>query len=88
MPAYDSTMRALVISDTHFGAWTGEDLLRHPEKLALLEPRLDVDELYAAYVRNAWPGTAVLIDTDEPHPRLLRLMEQPSDSDPEPLAAL
>ncbi len=22
-------MRALVISDTHFGAWTGEDLLRH-----------------------------------------------------------
>ncbi len=24
-------MRALVISDTHFGAWTGEDLLRHPE---------------------------------------------------------
>ena len=38
-------MRALVISDSHFGAWTGEDLLRHPEKLALLEPHLDVDEV-------------------------------------------
>jgi hypothetical protein len=31
-------------------------------------------------VRNAWPGTAVLIDTDEPHPRLLRLLEHPSRS--------
>jgi len=38
-------MRALVISDSHFGAWTGEDLLRQPEKLALLEPHLDVDEV-------------------------------------------
>jgi hypothetical protein len=38
-------MRALVISDTHFGAWTGEDILREPENLALLEPHLDVDEV-------------------------------------------
>ncbi|MBV8999633.1 MAG: metallophosphoesterase, partial [Solirubrobacterales bacterium] len=38
-------MRALVISDTHFGAWTGEDILREPETLALLEPHLDVDEV-------------------------------------------
>jgi UDP-2,3-diacylglucosamine pyrophosphatase LpxH len=38
-------VRALVISDTHFGAWTGEDILRHPETLALLEPELDVDEV-------------------------------------------
>jgi UDP-2,3-diacylglucosamine pyrophosphatase LpxH len=38
-------MRALVISDSHFGAWTGEDLLRRPEMLALLEPHLDVDEV-------------------------------------------
>ena len=38
-------MRALVISDTHFGAWTGEDILRDPDTLALLEPRLDVDEV-------------------------------------------
>ncbi len=38
-------MRALVISDTHFGAWTGEDILREPDTLALLEPQLDVDEV-------------------------------------------
>jgi predicted phosphodiesterase len=39
------SVRALVISDTHFGAWTGEDILRQPETLALLEPHLDVDEV-------------------------------------------
>jgi UDP-2,3-diacylglucosamine pyrophosphatase LpxH len=38
-------MRALVISDTHFGAWTGQDILREPDNLALLEPHLDVDEV-------------------------------------------
>ena len=39
-------MRALVISDTHFGAWTGEDLLRHPFALDALEPAFsDIDEL-------------------------------------------
>lgn len=39
-------MRALVISDTHFGAWTGEDLLRRSHELALLAPHLDdVDEV-------------------------------------------
>jgi UDP-2,3-diacylglucosamine pyrophosphatase LpxH len=38
-------LRALVISDTHFGAWTGEDILREPETLALLAPALDVDEV-------------------------------------------
>lgn len=38
-------VRALVISDTHFGAWTGEDILRDPENLALLEPHLEVDEV-------------------------------------------
>ena len=38
-------MRALVISDTHFGAWTGDDILTQPETLALLEPHLDVDEV-------------------------------------------
>ncbi len=40
-----SGLRALVISDSHFGAWTGEDILREPETLALLEPWLDVDEV-------------------------------------------
>ena len=38
-------MRALVISDTHFGAWTGEDILRERQNLALLAPHLDVDEV-------------------------------------------
>jgi len=38
-------VRALVISDTHFGAWTGDDILREPETLSLLEPHLDVDEV-------------------------------------------
>jgi hypothetical protein len=39
-------MRALVISDTHFGAWTGYDLLREPEHLDRLAPHLDgVDEV-------------------------------------------
>jgi UDP-2,3-diacylglucosamine pyrophosphatase LpxH len=38
-------MRALVVSDTHFGAWTGQDILREPANLALLEPHLDVEEV-------------------------------------------
>ena len=39
-------MRALVISDTHFGAWTGRDLLREEFFLERLAPALDgIDEL-------------------------------------------
>ena len=39
-------MRALVISDTHFGAWTGRDLLREDFFLERLAPALDgVDEI-------------------------------------------
>lgn len=39
-------MRALVISDTHFGAWTGRDLLREERFLERLAPQLDgIDEL-------------------------------------------
>jgi predicted phosphodiesterase len=39
-------MRALVLSDTHFGAWTGDDLLRHPQHLERLAPELDgLDEV-------------------------------------------
>ncbi len=39
-------MRALVISDTHFGAWTGRDVLREEFALDALAPALDgVDEL-------------------------------------------
>jgi UDP-2,3-diacylglucosamine pyrophosphatase LpxH len=39
-------MRALVISDTHFGAWTGRDLLREERYLERLAPQLEgIDEL-------------------------------------------
>lgn len=39
-------MRALVISDTHFGAWTGRDLLREEFFLERLAPALEgIDEL-------------------------------------------
>jgi UDP-2,3-diacylglucosamine pyrophosphatase LpxH len=39
-------MRALVISDTHFGAWTGRDLLREEFFLERLAPQLQgIDEL-------------------------------------------
>jgi UDP-2,3-diacylglucosamine pyrophosphatase LpxH len=39
-------LRALVISDMHFGAWTGRDLLREDFFLARLAPALeDVDEV-------------------------------------------
>ncbi len=39
-------MRALVISDTHFGAWTGRDLLREEAYLERLAPALEgIDEL-------------------------------------------
>src|SRR3979490_3173376 len=39
-------MRALAISDTHFGAWTGHALLSHPFALERLAPHLDdIDEL-------------------------------------------
>jgi UDP-2,3-diacylglucosamine pyrophosphatase LpxH len=39
-------LRALVISDTHFGAWTGRDLLREEYFLERLAPALDgVDEV-------------------------------------------
>jgi UDP-2,3-diacylglucosamine pyrophosphatase LpxH len=39
-------MRALAISDLHFGAWTADPLLRHDFALDALEPHLeDIDEL-------------------------------------------
>jgi UDP-2,3-diacylglucosamine pyrophosphatase LpxH len=39
-------LRALVISDTHFGAWTGRDLLREDFFLERLAPALDgIDEV-------------------------------------------
>ena len=49
-------MRALVISDTHFGAWTGRDLLREDFFLERLAPALDgVDEVLRLYP-PAWIG--------------------------------
>ena len=41
----------------------------------IYEPDLSSYEAYVGYLRHAWPGTAVLIDSDEPQPRLLRLRE-------------
>jgi Calcineurin-like phosphoesterase len=39
-------VRSLIISDTHFGAWTGDDLLRHGWVRERLAPHLDgIDEL-------------------------------------------
>ena len=64
-------MRALVISDTHFGAWTGEDILREPDTLALLEPHLEVDEVIFlgdmfdflfAPMRDAFSAAGPLLD--------------------------
>lgn len=48
----------------------------------ICKPDLSSRRAYAAYVRNAWPGTAVLIDTDEAQPRLLRLLEHLNLSEP------
>ncbi|HEX5609272.1 MAG TPA: metallophosphoesterase [Solirubrobacterales bacterium] len=41
----------------------------------IYEPDLGSRQAYARYLRYAWPGTAVLIDTEEPEPRLLQLLE-------------
>lgn len=40
----------------------------------IYEPDLSSRQAYARYLRYAWPGTAVLIDDDEPQPRLLQLL--------------
>jgi UDP-2,3-diacylglucosamine pyrophosphatase LpxH len=40
----------------------------------IYEPDLGSRQAYARYLRYAWPGTAVAIDTDEPQPRLLELL--------------
>jgi Calcineurin-like phosphoesterase len=43
------------------GSWFYEPDLRSPEALA-------------SYQKRAWPGTAVLIDTEEDHPRLIEIL--------------
>ncbi len=40
----------------------------------IYEPDLGSRQAYARYLRDAWPGTAVLIDEDEEQPRLLELL--------------
>jgi UDP-2,3-diacylglucosamine pyrophosphatase LpxH len=40
----------------------------------IYEPDLSSRQAYARYLRYAWPGTAVVIDGDEPEPRLLELL--------------
>jgi hypothetical protein len=40
----------------------------------IYEPELASHEAYISYLERAWPGTAIVIDTDEPDPRLLELL--------------
>jgi UDP-2,3-diacylglucosamine pyrophosphatase LpxH len=40
----------------------------------IYEPDLDSRQAYARYLRYAWPGTAVLIDDEEPEPRLVEVL--------------
>jgi hypothetical protein len=44
----------------------------------IYEPDLGSRQAYARYLRYAWPGTAVLIDEDEPQPRLIELLADQS----------
>jgi len=41
----------------------------------IYEPDLRSRAAYRDYLANAWPGTAVLIDSDEAAPRLIRMRE-------------
>jgi UDP-2,3-diacylglucosamine pyrophosphatase LpxH len=40
----------------------------------IYEPDLGSRQAYARYLRYAWPGTAVVIDDEEPEPRLVELL--------------
>lgn len=40
----------------------------------IYEPDLGSRQAYARYLRYAWPGTAVLLDTEAPDPRMLELL--------------
>lgn len=41
----------------------------------IYEPALGASDSYIAYVENAWPGTGVLIDSEQGEPELVRLLE-------------
>jgi hypothetical protein len=60
-------------ADTYEGAQSHE--MERRRRTGAPEPDLTSQRAYLAYLRNAWPGTAVLIDTDQDQPRLLRLRE-------------
>jgi UDP-2,3-diacylglucosamine pyrophosphatase LpxH len=40
----------------------------------IYEPDLGSRQAYARYLRNAWPGTAIVIDDEKPEPELLELL--------------
>jgi hypothetical protein len=40
----------------------------------IYEPDLGSRQAYARYLRYAWPGTAIVIDDEEPEPRLVELL--------------
>jgi UDP-2,3-diacylglucosamine pyrophosphatase LpxH len=40
----------------------------------IYEPDLSSRQAYARYLRHAWPGTAIVIDDEEPEPRLVELL--------------
>jgi len=48
----------------------------------IYEPDVSSYDAYVSYLQKAWPGTAVLIDTDEPSPRLLQIRRRSSCSTP------
>lgn len=41
----------------------------------IYEPDLGSRQAYARYLCCAWPGSAVVIDDEEPEPRLLELLD-------------
>ncbi|HEY6549783.1 MAG TPA: hypothetical protein VIY71_01135 [Solirubrobacterales bacterium] len=40
----------------------------------IYEPDLGSRQAYARYLHHAWPGTAIVIDDEEPEPRLIELL--------------
>jgi hypothetical protein len=40
----------------------------------IYEPDLGSRQSYARYLKHAWPGTAIVIDDEEPEPRLVELL--------------
>lgn len=44
------------------------------DRIVFYESDLGSRQAYARYLRYAWPGSAVVIDDEEPEPRLLELL--------------